>query len=133
MACRRGGGGRDPGREGRGGAGRGADGGGGCGRGGEVGGGGCLEEGAYLVAGDGFLFEQGGGELVECVVVAGEQVGGAGFGLGEQGGDFLVEQPLGVLGVAARGGAWVAGDGRARRPASARTPRAPTRSTRFFH
>jgi hypothetical protein len=40
------------------------------------------------------LFEQGGGELVEGVAVAGEQVAGAGFGLGEDGGDFLVDQPL---------------------------------------
>jgi hypothetical protein len=61
-------------------------------------------DGADLVAGDGFLFEQGGGELVEGLAVAGEQVAGAGFGLGQQGGDFLVDQPLGVLGVAACGG-----------------------------
>ena len=33
--------------------------------------------------------------------VAGEQVPGAGFRRGQQGGDFLVDQPLGVLGVTA--------------------------------
>ena len=43
---------------------------------------GYLGEGADLVAGDGFVFEQGGGEPVEGVAVAGEQVAGAGFGLG---------------------------------------------------
>jgi hypothetical protein len=37
-----------------------------------------LDEGADLVAGDGFLFQQGGGELVEGFAVAGEQVAGAG-------------------------------------------------------
>ena len=52
----------------------------------------------------GFLFQQGGGELGEGVAVAGEQVAGAGFGVGQQGGDFLVDEPLGVLGVAARAG-----------------------------
>ena len=36
--------------------------------------------------------------------MAGEQVPGAGFGAGQQGGDFLVDEPLGVLGVAARCG-----------------------------
>ena len=35
--------------------------------------------------------------------MAGEQVLGAGFGLGQQGADFLVDQPLGALGVTARG------------------------------
>jgi hypothetical protein len=52
-----------------------------------------------VVAGDGFLFQQGGGDLGEGLPVAGEQVPGAGFGLGQQGGDFLIDQPLGVLGV----------------------------------
>jgi hypothetical protein len=42
-------------------------------------------DGADLVAGDGFVFEQGGGELVEGVAVGGEQVAGAGFGLGSRG------------------------------------------------
>ena len=60
-----------------------------------------LGEGADLVAGDGFVFQQGGGEPVEGVAVAGEQVPGPGFGAGEQGGDFLVDQPLGALGIAA--------------------------------
>jgi hypothetical protein len=50
-----------------------------------------LDEGADLVAGDGFLFEQGGGELGEGLPVAGEQLPGAGFRLGQQGGDFLVD------------------------------------------
>src|SRR4029077_5180354 len=60
--------------------------------------------------GDGFLFEQGGGELVEGLAVAGEQVAGAGFGLGQDGGDFLVDQSLGVFGVAAcRAGPGVGG------------------------
>src|SRR5580698_6978213 len=63
-----------------------------------------LGEGADLVAGDGFVFQQGGGEPVEGVPVAGEQVPGPGFGVGEQGGDFLVDQPLGVLGVAGSAG-----------------------------
>ena len=44
-------------------------------------------EGPDLVAGDGFLLQQGGGELGEGLPVAGEQVPGAGFGLGQQGGD----------------------------------------------
>jgi hypothetical protein len=59
------------------------------------------DEGADLVAGDGFLLQQGGRELVEGFAVAGEQVAGAGFRLGQQGSDFLVDQPLGVLGVGA--------------------------------
>ena len=61
-----------------------------------------LSQGPDLVAGDGFLLQQGGGELGEGLPVAGEQVPGPGFGLGQQGGDFLVDQPLGVLGVTAR-------------------------------
>ena len=68
------------------------------------GGGGRPGDGADLVAGDGFLFQQGGGEPVEGVAVGGEQVPGAGFGVGQEGGDFLVDEPLGVLGVAARAG-----------------------------
>jgi hypothetical protein len=60
-----------------------------------------LDEGADLVAGDGFLLQQGGGELGEGFPVAGEQFPGAGFRPGQQAGDFLVDQPLGVLGVAA--------------------------------
>ena len=66
-----------------------------------LGGAGCLGEGPDLVPGDGFLLQQGGGELGEGLPVAGEQVPGAGFRLGQQGGDFLVDQPLGVLGVGA--------------------------------
>ena len=62
---------------------------------------GRLGDGPDLVPGDGFLLQQGGGELGEGLPVAGEQVPGAGFRLGQQGGDFLVDQPLGVLGVAA--------------------------------
>jgi hypothetical protein len=62
---------------------------------------GRLGEGADLVAGDGFLFQQGGRQPVEGLPVAGEQVPGAGFGPGQDGGDFLVDQPLGVLGVTA--------------------------------
>ncbi|HLQ55228.1 MAG TPA: hypothetical protein VK162_13280, partial [Streptosporangiaceae bacterium] len=53
----------------------------------------------------GFLAEQGGGgELAEGPLVGGEQLPCAGFGSGQQGADFLVGQPLDVLGVAARGG-----------------------------
>src|SRR5580698_928127 len=63
-----------------------------------------LGEGADLVAGDGFVFQQGGGEPVEGVPVAGEQVPGPGFGVGQESGDFLVDQPLGVLGVAGSAG-----------------------------
>src|SRR5712691_6982124 len=75
-------------------------------RGGE----GRLSEGPDLVTGDGFVLQQGGGELDEGLPVAGEQVPGAGFRLGQQGGDFLVDQPLGVLGVGAWGGErWVPG------------------------
>ena len=74
------------------------------GAGGQGGGAGCLDEGADLVAGDGFLLQQGGGELVEGFLVTGEQVPGPGFRLGQDGGDFLVDEPLGVLGVAARRG-----------------------------
>ena len=59
-------------------------------------------EGADLVSGDGFLFQQGGGELGEGLPVAGEQVPSVGFRLGQQRGDFPVDQPLGVLGVTAR-------------------------------
>jgi hypothetical protein len=65
------------------------------------GGAGRLGEGTDLVPGDGSLLQQGGGEPVEGVPVAGEQAPGAGFRLGQQGGDFLVDQPLGVFGVAA--------------------------------
>jgi hypothetical protein len=49
------------------------------------------DEGADLVAGDGFLLEQSGGELGEGLPVAGEQLPGAGFRFGQQGGDFLVD------------------------------------------
>jgi len=52
----------------------------------------------------GFLVEQGGGELAEAPLVGGEQLPCAGFGSVQQGADFLVGQPLDVLGVAARGG-----------------------------
>ena len=41
-----------------------------------------MDEGAYLVAGNGFLVEQGGGELDEGFFVAGEQFPGAGLGGG---------------------------------------------------
>ena len=61
-------------------------------------------EGPDLVPGDGFLLQQGGSELGEGLPVAGEQVPSAGFRLGQQRGDFLVDQPLGVLGVTACGG-----------------------------
>src|SRR5580693_9869538 len=74
---------------------------------------GRLDEGADLVAGDGFVFQQGGGEPVEGFAVTGEQVAGPGFGLGQEGGDFLVDQPLGVLGVAACGGGCGVPGGRA--------------------
>ena len=74
---------------------------GGMGRRRQEGGRAGLGEGADLVAGDGFLLEQGGGELVEGLSVLGEQVAGSGFRPGQQGGDFLVDEPLGVLGVAA--------------------------------
>ena len=57
-----------------------------------------------MVPGDGFLLQQGHDELGEGLPVAGEQVARPGFGLGQQGGDFLVDQPLGVLGVAALAG-----------------------------
>jgi len=50
--------------------------------GGQGRGAGGVEEGADLVTADGFVFQQGGGELGEGVVVAGEQVAGAGFGGG---------------------------------------------------
>ena len=69
--------------------------------GGQGGGAGNPGEGADLVAGDGFLLHQGGGELGEGLPVAGEQVPGACLGLGQQGGDLLVDEPLGVLGVPA--------------------------------
>jgi hypothetical protein len=59
------------------------------------GGAGRLDEGADLVAGDGFLVQQSGGEAGEGFAVAGEQVPGPGFGGGEQGGDFVVDQLLG--------------------------------------
>src|SRR5580693_8368943 len=81
------GGGRVPGGEGR----RAA--------GGQGGGAGNPGEGADLVTGDSFLLHQGSGELGEGLLVAGEQVPGAGLGLGQQGGDLLVDEPLGVLGV----------------------------------
>ena len=70
----------------------------------DVPGAGRLGEGADLVAGDGFVFQQGGGEPVEGVAVGGEQVAGPGFGFGQEGGDFLVDQPLGVFGVPACAG-----------------------------
>jgi hypothetical protein len=54
-----------------------------------------VDEGADLVAGDGFLLHQGGGELVECLPVPGQQIPGLGFGAGQQGGDLLVEEPGG--------------------------------------
>ena len=62
---------------------------------------GRLGDGPDLVPGDGFPLQQGSGELGEGLPVASEQVPGAGFRLGQQGGDFLVDQPLGVLGVTA--------------------------------
>src|ERR1700747_2773137 len=89
--------GRDAGRKGRGGAGR------------QGGGDGGVSEGADLVARDGFVFEEGGAELGERFAVAGEQIAGAGFGFGQEGGDFLVDQPLGALGVAAWRGHGVTG------------------------
>ena len=54
-----------------------------------------------LVPRDGFLLQQGRGELSEGLPVAGEQVPGPAFRPGQQRGDFLVDQPLGVLGVPA--------------------------------
>ena len=62
-----------------------------------------MEQSADLVAGDGFLFEQRAGEQVERLDVPGEQLTRAGFRGGQQVGNFLVQQPLGLLGVAARG------------------------------
>jgi hypothetical protein len=50
-----------------------------------------LDEGADLVASDGFLLQQGGDELGEGLPVAGEQLPGAGFRPGQQSGDFLVD------------------------------------------
>jgi hypothetical protein len=50
-----------------------------------------LDEGTDLVTGDGFLFQQGSGELGERLPVAGEQLPGAGFRLDQQVGDFLVD------------------------------------------
>src|SRR5580704_16624532 len=74
-------------------------------RGEEQGGSACgLDECADLVAADGFLFDQGGGELVQGLQVPGQQVPGAGLGAGQQGGDLAVDEPLGLLGVGARGG-----------------------------
>jgi len=64
-----------------------------------LGGAGRLGEGPDAVPGDGFLLEQGGGKPGEGLPVAGEQVPGAALGRGQQGGDFLVDQPLGVLGA----------------------------------
>ncbi len=55
-----------------------------------------MDEGADLVAGDGFLLEECGGELVEGRLVLGEQVAGPGFRAGQQGGDFPVDEPLAV-------------------------------------
>ena len=68
-----------------------------------VGGQGVLprRECADLVSGDGFLRQQGGRELGESFAVASEQVTSAGLGPGQERGDFLVDQPLGALGVAA--------------------------------
>jgi hypothetical protein len=66
-----------------------------------LGGAGRLGDGPDLVPGDGFLLEQGGGELGEGLPAAGEQVPGAGFRFGQQGGGFLVGQRLGVLGAGA--------------------------------
>ena len=60
-----------------------------------------LGKGPDLVPGDGFLLQQGGGEPGEGLPVAGEQVPGAAFRRDQQGGDFLVDQPLGVFGVGA--------------------------------
>src|ERR1700761_2041750 len=60
-----------------------------------------LGKGADLVAGNSFLFQQGGGELPEGFLVTGEQVPRTGFRRAQDGGDFLVDQPLGVLGVTA--------------------------------
>ena len=68
-----------------------------------LGGTGCLGEGPDAVPGDRFLLEQGGGKPGEGLPVAGEQVQGAAFRLGQQGGDLLVDQPLGVFGVGACG------------------------------
>jgi hypothetical protein len=74
----------------------------------QLGGGGCggrgagvgrLEEGADLVAADGFLLQQGGSQPVEGFSVAGEQVAGRSLRLGQDGGDFLVDEPLRVFGV----------------------------------
>jgi hypothetical protein len=62
---------------------------------------GSLGEGADLIAANGFLLEQRIGELGEGLSVLGEQVAGPGFRAGQQVGDFLVDEPLGVLGVAA--------------------------------
>jgi hypothetical protein len=81
---------------GRGGA-RGKSGRAGCGGGGRQSGRAGLGQGADLVAGDGFLFQQGGGELVEGLSVLGEQVAGSGFRAGQQVGDFLVDEPLGNI------------------------------------
>ncbi len=58
-----------------------------------------MEEGADLVAGDGLLLQQCCRELGQSLLVAGQQVPGAGLGPGQQCGDLLVEQPLGVLAV----------------------------------
>src|SRR5712691_7318014 len=93
-----------PGRGGVGRGGSGRQGRGGAGREGLGCRGGGMEEGPYLVAGEGFLLEQGSGELGKGSFVAGEQFPGTGFCPGEQGGDFLVDQPLCVLGVAAQRG-----------------------------
>lgn len=62
-----------------------------------------MDECAHLVAADRFLIEQGGGELVERLRVLGQQLPGVGLGPGQQGSDLTVDQPLGPLGVAARG------------------------------
>jgi hypothetical protein len=57
-----------------------------------------MEQGTDLVAGDGFPLEQRAGEQVEGLDVPREQVTGAGFRGGQQGGSLLVQQPLGLLG-----------------------------------
>ena len=48
-----------------------------------------------------YLPRSRGGELVEGLSVLGEQVARSGFRAGQQVGDFLVDEPLSVLGVAA--------------------------------
>jgi hypothetical protein len=62
-----------------------------------------MDERSYLIAADGFEIDQGGGELVEGLHVRGQQLPRAGFGPGQQGGHFTIDEPLGLLGVAVRG------------------------------